>query len=577
MKIAQEESMQQSCDLPLCPADFKTSQSAVIERLEARIAPATLIVTTLTDAGDGSLRDAITKANAAAGEDTIILKTGLHGIVNLASPLPDITDSLTIDGGTKVKLTIDAHNLFRPFAIVGSGLDVTFSHLRISHGMASGGGGAIAIDDAGGTVTIDKTIIIANQANELKGIAKGGGVDNENATLVIQDSKILNNKATADVANGGGIYNGSAASLSIRNSVVTGNTAQGANGTDGQKGAKGANGYAGDPGADGENGEDGSDGENGSNGGSGFGGGVFNLGIVTLKTSTVSGNTASGGRGGDGGKGGNGGNGGAGGAAYTYYGYHYAAGSDGAGGSGANGGNGGNGGVGNGGGVFNGIQGALTIQSSTISGNTASAGGAGQHGIGGKVGTGKNTDSYGYNIGGYAGAAGLDGVVGDAAGGGVSSITGSVTFSQATIAMNTSDGHGGGINLEQNSSSSIHNSTIVGNNAAIGGGIFITLDSNNDPVSVISTIIALNKAATDADVSGTFEGHHDLIGLNPHLSALGKHGGHTATMVPLKNSAAIDNGINVDGLLFDQRARVRLSGAHIDIGATEATRPAVSI
>ncbi|MEA3186544.1 MAG: hypothetical protein QOD99_374, partial [Chthoniobacter sp.] len=114
--------MQQSCDLPLCPADFKTSQSAVIERLEARIAPATLIVTTLTDAGDGSLRDAITKANAAAGEDTIILKTGLHGIVNLASPLPDITDSLTIDGGTKVKLTIDAHNLFRPFAIPFSSL-----------------------------------------------------------------------------------------------------------------------------------------------------------------------------------------------------------------------------------------------------------------------------------------------------------------------------------------------------------------------------------------------------------------------------------------------------------------------
>jgi hypothetical protein len=52
--------------LPGCASKVR-SFDAVIEALEARIAPATFLVTTLADAGDGSLRDAITKANAEPG------------------------------------------------------------------------------------------------------------------------------------------------------------------------------------------------------------------------------------------------------------------------------------------------------------------------------------------------------------------------------------------------------------------------------------------------------------------------------------------------------------------------------
>jgi hypothetical protein len=60
-------------------------------------------VTTIADSGAGSLRQAITDANANPGPDTIafgIVGTGPHTIA-LASALPNITDAVTIDGYTQ--------------------------------------------------------------------------------------------------------------------------------------------------------------------------------------------------------------------------------------------------------------------------------------------------------------------------------------------------------------------------------------------------------------------------------------------------------------------------------------------
>jgi hypothetical protein len=67
------------------------------------LSAATFTVTTIADAGVGSLRQAILDANAAAGADTIafnIVGGGVHTIA-LATELPDITDSVTIDGYTQ--------------------------------------------------------------------------------------------------------------------------------------------------------------------------------------------------------------------------------------------------------------------------------------------------------------------------------------------------------------------------------------------------------------------------------------------------------------------------------------------
>jgi uncharacterized repeat protein (TIGR01451 family) len=74
-----------------------------LEALEARAVPATFTVTTIADSGPGSLRQAISDANATSGTDTIdfnIPGTGLHTIAP-ASPLPAVTDAVTLDGYTQ--------------------------------------------------------------------------------------------------------------------------------------------------------------------------------------------------------------------------------------------------------------------------------------------------------------------------------------------------------------------------------------------------------------------------------------------------------------------------------------------
>ena len=64
---------------------------------------ATLVVITTADSGPGSLRDAITLANAAPGHDQIQFAIPGMGVKTIAplSELPTITDPLTIDGYTQ--------------------------------------------------------------------------------------------------------------------------------------------------------------------------------------------------------------------------------------------------------------------------------------------------------------------------------------------------------------------------------------------------------------------------------------------------------------------------------------------
>lgn len=67
------------------------------ELLESRETPATLMVSTLADAGTGSLRQAILDANSMSGADTIDFSVA--GTIALTSAaLPAITDTVTIDG-----------------------------------------------------------------------------------------------------------------------------------------------------------------------------------------------------------------------------------------------------------------------------------------------------------------------------------------------------------------------------------------------------------------------------------------------------------------------------------------------
>ncbi len=81
----------------------RKTRQPYLEWLEPRLVLAPLTVTNTLDSGAGSLRQAILDANASPGADTIrfnIPGTGVHTIA-LASALPDVTDTLGIDGTTQ--------------------------------------------------------------------------------------------------------------------------------------------------------------------------------------------------------------------------------------------------------------------------------------------------------------------------------------------------------------------------------------------------------------------------------------------------------------------------------------------
>ena len=70
---------------------------------------ASFTVTNTSDSGPGSLRDAITQANAAGGTNTITLQPGL-GAIALASNLPLVATSVSINGNGN---TLDGASTYR--------------------------------------------------------------------------------------------------------------------------------------------------------------------------------------------------------------------------------------------------------------------------------------------------------------------------------------------------------------------------------------------------------------------------------------------------------------------------------
>ncbi len=94
----------------------------------AAAAATTFIVFNTNDGGAGSLRQAITSANANPGVDTINFNLPLGGALTITpgSPLPTITDPVIIDGysqfGTSQNTQTDSTNAVLSIEIDGTGL-----------------------------------------------------------------------------------------------------------------------------------------------------------------------------------------------------------------------------------------------------------------------------------------------------------------------------------------------------------------------------------------------------------------------------------------------------------------------
>jgi len=498
----------------------------------AAVQAAGIAVDTTTDElnsdGDCSLREAINAANldeavdacaAGSGADVITLPAGTYTLTiagadeggNATGDL-DVWDDLTINGAGAVGTIIDANGLDRALELFAPAL--ASGAVAISGVTITGGDTTAATDDQGGgifgnignadigSLTITDSVITGNTAGD-----QGGGVFlNVGASTVdftITDSTISNNSANDQ---GGGVFLNtgfdSTGSLTITDSTVSGNDS-----TD-------------------------------------QGGGVFyNAGsgtnVLTITGSTVSGNTAD---------------------------------NDGAGvffNSGAGGtldvtdstvaGNSNSGTTGDGGGLF--FDGAdLTISGSAITGNTAGGDGGGLYMFG--DGTITNTTVSGNTSEQFD------------SGGGIW-VVGNLTLLNVTIADN----------IAETTPAPQVSANAFGVPADVGGGIF-NADAN---VTVKNTIIANNEGGDcggggvtsdghnlDSDGSCVLTGTGDQSGVDPLLAALALNApGSTETHALPADSPAVDAGDDTGCPATDQRGVTRPQDgdedgtAACDIGAYE--------
>jgi hypothetical protein len=212
-----------------------------LEALECRNLLSTLTVLNMADSGAGSLRDTIA---AAQSGDRIVFDPSLaRQTITLTSGELAINQSLDIRGLGADQLTVSGNGASRVFDLTGSGADVTIAGLTIANGLA----------------------------------AQGGGIENAASNLTLSDDVLSNDRAVGGAgadAQGGGVFNGGAASLLVRDSLFVNDVARGIDRLDG------------------------------GSAGNGLGGGLFNQGIATLHGTSFSANEAIGG--GSTGAGGNG-------------------------------------------------------------------------------------------------------------------------------------------------------------------------------------------------------------------------------------------------------------------------------
>jgi len=416
-----------------------------------------------------------------------------------------LTKNVTLVGAGVGQTVIDGLDQHTPITVYTATV-ATIAHLTVQHGNTSANYGTI--DEGGGiynsgTLTVADTMITGNTA-----YGAGGGLVNAGGSLTIQDSAVVSN--TADITNdsdAGGIANYDGVATIVR-SVISDNRA----------------GFA--------------------------GGGIENTGTMTIIASTISDNRAP-----------------IVGGISTFGGILTVTDSSVTANQALNAYSGG---------IYN--TAAMTVTNSAITGNSAPGDGGGV---------------YSRNIYGS---------------------TAKTTIVNSTIGGNNSGGAGGGIYAASTTTGAgkgaltLENDTISRNTAITGGGLAL---DDGPLLTIADTIVAANSApitGTAPDCAGTLTSRgYNLLGvdagctgvtngidgdqsgsaahpLNPGLGPLQDNGGSSLTMALLSGSAAIDAGNPggcADGqgnpLTTDQRGMPRPNPANgrCDIGAYEVQTPSL--
>ena len=492
------------------------------------------MVTTNSDAGPGSLRQAVADANTAGGGT--ILFSNVTSTITLAGSELVLSSNLMIIGPGPTNLAVSGGNVGSRVFKINAGSTSSISGLTIMNGRTAEGIGGGGIYNAG-LLMLSNCVISGNiftTSSFANGGGFGGGGIRNQGTLTLSDCMVLNNIARTLSAEvpcwGGGIYN--LGELKAINSSFIGNATLPVTSP--------SPGITSPP---------------------PHGGGIYNSGTLLLSRSTLSANVSGQGSASDVA----GGHGGSGGGLYnafvaTLVGCTVNSNRSGSGGGGGGGGGdqafaGGHGGAG--GGIYNG--GIIYVTNCTIHGNATGAGGRGGNvpappplrttGNGGNGGDGAGI----CNTGTLAMASGTVSA-------GSTGAAGSAGTGSSSLGTPGTTGRGGGI-WNQGGSVQLLNSIIAGNIATNGvpdvGGSFVSLGHN---------LIGVTNGSTGFPATG------DVLNLDAKLGPLAANGGPTLTCHLLPGSPALDAG---DSTLTgtDQRGLPRPAGAGVDIGAFETQPP----
>ena len=547
-----------------------------------------------------TLRDAITAANTNSpvgscatgfpGLDTITFNLGpacsIHPCpITLGSPLPTITEDLTITAGGG-PIILSGGGATRLLS-VNSGITLHLQHLTLENASNTGSdGGAIANDGnlwlesstiqnsqtdsghSGGAIFSDGPLTMTNSTLQANQAGSGGALfaNFGNAIVTISNSTFISNAAVATTTTGygGAIWAGSLAQVSITGGAIVSNTAGQGGGLYLSPGAVVWLTSSGTPASV-------------SGNSATEGGGIRNdQGTLTVTNVLFSSNTATGA------------------GAVSNFGTAIL----------ANVTLSGNKAVQSGGAIGN-PQGNISLDDSTLSGNSAQTSGGGIWNWGTLTMTndtlrGNSAQTSGGGIENLpAGISVPPGVVtlghatlsGNSAhdGGGLHNL-GVLTATNVTLSGNTAV-QGGGIYNQGNLT--VTNSTLSGNDAADGGGLYqaalgpaMTLASSIvahgangancfDQQSSQARIASAGYNLTnDTSCTADLNAAGDQNEQNPNLGPLADNGGPTLTQMPNPPSPAIDAialGVNDCGttLTSDQRGAPRPIHGKCDIGAVE--------
>lgn len=204
-----------------------------------------LLVTTTSDGGPGSLRQAVLDAAALPGAETITFAPALSGATITLTNEIILPGNMTIDASSLPGgVTLSGGNATRIFTVT-TGQPVSLLGLTLTYGNGvganiSGVGGAVlvgfgstlsmsrctlldnataanggAIENFQGTLTLLECTLVNNRANQF-----GGGIDNVAGALALTHCTLVGNQANS----GGGVFDGGG-QLNLTNCIVAGNTA----------------------------------------------------------------------------------------------------------------------------------------------------------------------------------------------------------------------------------------------------------------------------------------------------------------------------------------------------------------